>query len=71
MFQFDFLFVRLCRSQEVLPVEYGTRYDGDLQMLFAEFVFRLNQLLPIPDMEQVRSAILFQFLLRKGKKILP
>lgn len=53
--------VGLCYLQEVLPIEYGTCYDNDLQTLFAEFVFRLNQLLPVPDVEQVRSAILFQF----------
>lgn len=56
MFEFDFLFVCLCRLQEVLPIECGTRYDNDLQTLFAEFAFRLNQLLPVPDMKQVRSA---------------
>ncbi|CAF94475.1 unnamed protein product, partial [Tetraodon nigroviridis] len=40
---------------EVLPAEYGAQYDSDLQTLFAEFVFRLNQLLPVPDMEQTVS----------------
>ncbi|TWW53501.1 hypothetical protein D4764_0276980, partial [Takifugu flavidus] len=39
---------------EVFPVEYGTQYDNDLQTLFSEFIYRLNQLLPVPDMEQVR-----------------
>lgn len=56
VFELDFLFVRPCRLQKVLPVEFGTRYDNDLQTLFAEFVFRLNQLLPVPDMDQVSSC---------------
>eukprot|EP00066_Takifugu_rubripes_P022206 XP_011611472.1 PREDICTED: zinc finger protein 17-like [Takifugu rubripes] len=40
---------------EVFPVEYGTQYDNDLQTLFSEFIYRLNQLLPVPDMEQTVS----------------
>lgn len=45
---------RLFLSQEVFPVEYGPQYANDLQTLFSEFIYRLNQLLPVPDMEQVR-----------------
>ncbi|XP_041820254.1 zinc finger protein 814-like isoform X2 [Chelmon rostratus] len=40
---------------EVFPTEYGPQYDGDLQMLFSEFLFRLAQLLPVPDLEQTVS----------------
>lgn len=37
---------------EVFPAEYGPQYDNDLQMLFSEFVFRLAQLLPVPNLVQ-------------------
>ncbi|XP_041636631.1 zinc finger protein 420-like isoform X2 [Cheilinus undulatus] len=37
---------------EVFPAEYGSQYDSDLQVLFSEFLFRLAQLLPVPDLEQ-------------------
>lgn len=36
-------------------MEYGPRYDSDLQMLFSEFLCRLAQLLPVPDLEQTVS----------------
>ncbi|XP_070709621.1 zinc finger protein 11-like isoform X2 [Pempheris klunzingeri] len=39
-------------TQEVFPAEYGPQYDSDLQTLFSEFLFRLAQLLPVPDLEQ-------------------
>lgn len=45
---------RLFLLQKVFPVEYGTQYANDLQTMFSEFIYRLNQLLPVPDMEQVR-----------------
>ncbi|XP_033470857.2 uncharacterized protein LOC117249357 isoform X2 [Epinephelus lanceolatus] len=40
---------------EVFPVEYGPQYDSDLQILFSEFLCRLAQLLPVPDLEQTVS----------------
>ncbi|XP_034529004.1 zinc finger protein 420-like isoform X2 [Notolabrus celidotus] len=40
---------------EVFPAEYGSLYDRDLQTLFSEFLFRLAQLLPVPDLEQTVS----------------
>ncbi|XP_074554416.1 uncharacterized protein LOC141810610 [Halichoeres trimaculatus] len=40
---------------EVFPAEYGALYDSDLQTLFSEFLFRLAQLLPVPDLEQTVS----------------
>lgn len=42
-------------SQEVFPAEYGALYDSDLQTLFWEFLCRLAQLLPVPDLTQVRG----------------
>ncbi|XP_035985832.1 probable tRNA N6-adenosine threonylcarbamoyltransferase isoform X8 [Fundulus heteroclitus] len=40
---------------EIFPAEYGPQYDSDLQTLFAEFLCRLSQLLPVPDLEQTVS----------------
>uniref|UniRef100_UPI003AAA5282 uncharacterized protein n=1 Tax=Centroberyx gerrardi TaxID=166262 RepID=UPI003AAA5282 len=40
---------------EVFPAEFGPQYDRDLQTLFWEFVCRLAQLLPVPDLEQTAS----------------
>ncbi|KAM4712120.1 uncharacterized protein FYW61_021114 [Anableps anableps] len=40
---------------EIFPVEYGPQYDSDLQTLFAEFLCRLSQLVPVPDLEQTVS----------------
>ncbi|XP_070785144.1 zinc finger protein 11-like [Enoplosus armatus] len=40
---------------EVFPSEYGPQYDSDLQTLFSEFLFRLAQLFPVPDLEQTVS----------------
>uniref|UniRef100_A0A3B4YNK8 C2H2-type domain-containing protein n=1 Tax=Seriola lalandi dorsalis TaxID=1841481 RepID=A0A3B4YNK8_SERLL len=40
---------------EVFPAEYGPQYDRDLQTLFWEFLCRLAQLLPVPDLEQTAS----------------
>ncbi|KAG7215867.1 hypothetical protein INR49_021848 [Caranx melampygus] len=40
---------------EVFPAEYGALYDSDLQTLFWEFVCRLAQLLPVPDLTQTAS----------------
>eukprot|EP00064_Thunnus_orientalis_P004377 superscaffoldBa00000395_g4388 len=43
------------RAREVFPAEYGPQYDRDLQTLFWEFLCRLAQLLPVPDLEQTVS----------------
>ncbi|XP_069012614.1 zinc finger protein 11-like [Embiotoca jacksoni] len=40
---------------EVFPADYGPQYDRDLQTLFWEFLCRLAQLLPVPDLEQTVS----------------
>ncbi|XP_020506223.1 zinc finger protein 11 [Labrus bergylta] len=40
---------------EIFPTEYGSQYDSDLQTLFSEFLFRLAQLLPVPDLKQTVS----------------
>ncbi|XP_062299950.1 zinc finger protein 132-like [Scomber scombrus] len=40
---------------EVFPAEYGPQYDSDLQTLFWEFLCRLAQLLPVPDLKQTVS----------------
>lgn len=57
-FGFVFLFlISLLDSKDVFPAEYGPQYDSDLQTLFSEFLCRLAQLLPVPDLEQVRDTI--------------
>ncbi|XP_068163326.1 zinc finger protein 11-like [Antennarius striatus] len=40
---------------DVFPAEYGPQYDSDLQILFSEFLCRLDQLLPVPELEQTIS----------------
>ncbi|XP_026182197.1 oocyte zinc finger protein XlCOF6-like isoform X2 [Mastacembelus armatus] len=45
-FEKDFFF------QEVFPANYGSAYDQRLQQLVSEFLSRLEQLLPIPDLQQ-------------------
>ncbi|XP_041833013.1 zinc finger protein 11-like isoform X2 [Melanotaenia boesemani] len=40
---------------DVFFAEYGLQYDSDLEMLFSEFLSRLSQLLPVPDLEQTVS----------------
>uniref|UniRef100_A0A8C7ISV3 C2H2-type domain-containing protein n=1 Tax=Oncorhynchus kisutch TaxID=8019 RepID=A0A8C7ISV3_ONCKI len=44
---------------EIFPVEYGPQYDIELQTLLWEFLSRLVQLLPTPDLAQVRERIPF------------
>ena len=39
--------------QEVFPVQYGTKYDTALQALIAGLVYKLEQLLPVPNLSQV------------------
>ncbi|XP_036376474.1 zinc finger protein 271-like [Megalops cyprinoides] len=41
--------------QDVFPVEYGPNYDSALQMLAWEFLSKLEQLLPVPDLTQTVS----------------
>ncbi|KAG9332957.1 hypothetical protein JZ751_013986, partial [Albula glossodonta] len=41
--------------QEVFPVQFGPKYDTALQVLVWEFLSRLEQLLPVPDLQQVLS----------------
>ncbi|XP_035501793.2 zinc finger protein 420-like isoform X2 [Scophthalmus maximus] len=45
----------------VFPAEYGPQYDGDLQTLFGDFLCRLTQLLPVPDLEQTVSWLGAEF----------
>lgn len=54
--------------KEVFPAEYGPQYDSDLQMLFWEFLCRLAQLLPVPDLEQVSGVILIKLLSHVKRK---
>ncbi|KAF3859179.1 hypothetical protein F7725_021578 [Dissostichus mawsoni] len=42
--------------QEVFPVNYGSDYDHRLQQLVSDFLSRLEQLLPVPDLQQVTAA---------------
>uniref|UniRef100_A0A8D3AQ64 C2H2-type domain-containing protein n=1 Tax=Scophthalmus maximus TaxID=52904 RepID=A0A8D3AQ64_SCOMX len=51
----------LSLSKEVFPAEYGPQYDGDLQTLFGDFLCRLTQLLPVPDLEQTVSWLGAEF----------
>ncbi|XP_048864963.1 uncharacterized protein LOC125739174 isoform X1 [Brienomyrus brachyistius] len=41
--------------KEVFPVEYGPKYDKALENLVWELLSRLEQLLPVPDLEQLVS----------------
>ncbi|XP_042153846.1 zinc finger protein 239-like isoform X1 [Oncorhynchus tshawytscha] len=41
--------------QEVFPVHYGPRYDTALQTLVWEFLSRLEELLPVPDLTQITA----------------
>ncbi|XP_040885816.1 zinc finger protein ZFMSA12A-like [Toxotes jaculatrix] len=41
--------------QEVFPANYGSAYDQKLQQLVSEFLSRLEQLLPIPDLQQTAA----------------
>ncbi|XP_028307593.1 zinc finger protein 135-like isoform X2 [Gouania willdenowi] len=40
---------------EVLPADFGAQYDNDVQTLFWEFLYRLTQLLPVPDLQKTVS----------------
>ncbi|XP_037616230.1 zinc finger protein 2 homolog [Sebastes umbrosus] len=41
--------------QEVFPTNYGSNYDQRLQQLVSEFLSRLEQLLPVPDLQQTAA----------------
>ncbi|XP_074482141.1 uncharacterized protein LOC141762120 [Sebastes fasciatus] len=41
--------------QEVFPANYGSNYDQRLQQLVSEFLSRLEQLLPVPDLQQTAA----------------
>ncbi|XP_033930751.1 zinc finger protein 615-like [Pseudochaenichthys georgianus] len=41
--------------QEVFPVNYGSDYDHRLQQLVSDFLSRLEQLLPVPDLQQTAA----------------
>nr|XP_015811273.2 zinc finger protein 11 isoform X1 [Nothobranchius furzeri] len=41
--------------KDIFPVEFGPQYNRDLQSLFSEFLCRLAQLLPVPDLQQTVS----------------
>ncbi|TKS90855.1 Zinc finger protein ZFMSA12A [Collichthys lucidus] len=41
--------------QEVFPVNYGSNYDQRLQQLVSVFLSRLEELLPIPDLQQTAA----------------
>lgn len=47
------LFISL---QEVFPVQYGTKFDTALQALTAGLVCKLEQVLPVPNLSQVRAC---------------
>lgn len=39
--------------QDVFPTDFGPDYENALQMLMLDFVYRLEKLLPVPDIQQV------------------
>ena len=41
--------------QEDFLVDFGPDYDAALQMLVLDFLSRLERLLPVPDLQHVRS----------------
>ncbi|XP_042367361.1 zinc finger protein 304-like [Plectropomus leopardus] len=41
--------------QEGFPANYGSNYDQRLQQLVTEFLSRLEQLLPVPDLQQTAA----------------
>uniref|UniRef100_A0A8C7ITT8 C2H2-type domain-containing protein n=1 Tax=Oncorhynchus kisutch TaxID=8019 RepID=A0A8C7ITT8_ONCKI len=48
---------RECFFQEVFPEQYGRHYDTAVQTLTWEFLSRLEQLFPVPDLKQVLSIV--------------
>lgn len=45
--------------QEDFPVDYGPEFDQELEKLLWEFLIRLDQLLPVPNLTQVADAFDF------------
>ncbi|XP_041636299.1 zinc finger protein 157-like isoform X2 [Cheilinus undulatus] len=43
--------------KEIFPANYGLNYDQRLQQLVSEFLSRLEQLLPIPDLQQTAALL--------------
>nr|XP_046155182.1 zinc finger protein 2-like isoform X4 [Oncorhynchus gorbuscha] len=43
--------------QVVFPIRYGPRYDTALQILMWEFLSRLEELLPVPDLTETASCL--------------
>ncbi|XP_036800804.1 zinc finger protein 2 isoform X3 [Oncorhynchus mykiss] len=43
--------------QVVFPIRYGPRYDTALQILMWEFLSRLEELLPVPDLTETASRL--------------
>ncbi|XP_071368929.1 uncharacterized protein [Centroberyx affinis] len=41
--------------QEIFPVHFGSKYDTALEMLVWEFISRLEELLPVPDITQMAA----------------
>lgn len=48
--------------QEEFPVDYGPKFDQELEKLLWEFLIRLDQLLPVPNLAQVVGAFWEQLL---------
>lgn len=46
-------------QQEVFPEQYGRHYDTAVQTLTWEFLSRLEQLFPVPDLKQVLSIMAY------------
>lgn len=59
-----------CLLKEVFPGEYGALYDNDLQTLFSEFLYRLTQLLPVPDFEQVRRLFFIYYFMISSSSLI-
>ncbi|XP_062338836.1 zinc finger protein 502 isoform X2 [Osmerus eperlanus] len=50
--------MNICAAMdEVFPNQYGSKYDTALQALIGGLVYRLEQLLPMPDLSQIGSMI--------------
>uniref|UniRef100_A0A8C1ETH3 Si:dkey-14d8.1 n=1 Tax=Cyprinus carpio carpio TaxID=630221 RepID=A0A8C1ETH3_CYPCA len=47
--------------QHVFPVEYGSGYDAVLQSLAWEFLSRVEDLLPVPNLKEVHLSIFLRF----------
>nr|XP_020455352.1 uncharacterized protein LOC109959929 isoform X2 [Monopterus albus] len=43
--------------EEIFPVYFGSKYDAALEMLVWEFISRLDELLPVPDITQLAALL--------------